>query len=67
MPFNKYRVYMWIEVTSNLLTTQSTCLDEAKEEKVLERGALSVTGKFFATTSRVSRSQPSAVLLAEVV
>ena len=44
-----------------------TCLEEAKEEKVLERGALSVTGRFFVITSRVSPSLPSAVLLAEVV
>ena len=55
------------EVTSYLLTTQSTCQDVVKEEKVLEREALSVTGKFFVITSRVSPSQPSVVLLAEVV
>jgi hypothetical protein len=39
----------------------------AKEEKVLEKEALSVIAKFFVITSRVSQSPPSAVWLAEVV
>ena len=38
-----------------------------REEKVLERGALSVTERFCVITSRVSPSQLSAVWLAEVV
>jgi hypothetical protein len=38
-----------------------------KEERVSARVALSVTGKFSVITSRVSQSQPSVVLLAEVV
>ena len=47
--------------------TQKTCQAEEKEERVLEREALSVTGRFCVITSRVSPSPPSAVLLAEVV
>jgi len=43
------------------------CLAVAKEAKVLERGAPSVTEKFFVTTSRESRSLPSVVWLAEAV
>ena len=35
--------------------------------RVSERAARSVTVRFFATTSRASRSPPSAVLLVEVV
>jgi hypothetical protein len=54
-------------IQSSYLNNSETCLAVAKEEKVLERGALSVTGRFFVITSRVSQSLPSAVWLAEVV
>jgi len=53
-------------VSSALHTSISTCLDVVKEAKVLEREALSVTGKSFVTTSKVSRSPPSVDWLAEV-
>ena len=43
------------------------CLVAAREERVLEREAQSVTGKSFVITSRVSPSQLSVVSLAEVV
>lgn len=46
---------------------KSTCLVVAKEEKVLERVALSDTGRCWEITSRVLRSQLSVVSLAEVV
>ena len=45
----------------------STCLEEEKEERVLEKEALSVTERFFVITSRVSPSQLSVVLLVVVV
>ena len=44
-----------------LQTALQTCLAEAREAKVLARVALSVTGKFFVTTSRASPSLPSDV------
>ena len=44
-----------------------TCLAEAREAKVLERGAPSVTGRSFVTTSKESPSQPFDVSLAVVV
>ena len=50
----------------SVLYLQSSCQEEAKEEKVLERGAPSVTERFFVITSRVSQSQLFAVWLAEV-
>jgi len=43
------------------------CLDVVREEKVLERGAPSVTEKFFVITSRVSPSPLSVVSLVVVV
>ena len=43
------------------------CLGVVKEAKVLARVAPSVIARYFVITSRVSRSQPSVVLLAEVV
>jgi len=47
--------------------SQSTCPDVAKEERVLERVAPSVTGRCSVITSRVSLSPPSGVWLGEVV
>ena len=43
---------------------QSICLDEEKEERDLEREALSVTERYCVITSRVSPSQPSVDWLA---
>ena len=43
------------------------CLDVAKEVKVLEREALSVTEKFFVITSKVSQNPPSVDWRDEVV
>ena len=55
-------------IALNSLTNlrRSRCLDVVKEAKVLEREALSVTGRFFVTISKVSRSPPSVDWLAEV-
>ena len=57
-----------LRIALNSLTNlrRSRCLDVVKEAKVLEREALSVTGKSFVTTSKVSRSPPSVDWLAEV-
>ena len=46
---------------------RATCLDVEKEAKVLEKEALSATGKSCVITSRVSPSQPSVVLPVVVV
>lgn len=46
---------------------QSSCLDEAKEERDSEKEAPSVTEKYFVITSRESRNRRSVVLLAEAV
>ena len=47
--------------------TKQTCLDEAKEERDLERGARRDTGRYSEITSRVSPNPPYAVWPGEVV
>ena len=57
----------WGRVILSIHTDRKTCLDEEKEEKVWEKEALSVTGRFFVTISRVLPSPLFVVLPAEVV
>ena len=68
-----YHAVNWCLYGGNLrgrlhsLTEQQSCQDVVKEVKVWEKEALSVTGRFWEITSRVSQNQPSVVWLAEVV
>ena len=56
-----------LDQLSRPILQASSCLDEEKEERDLEREAPSVTERSYETTSKESRSQPSADWLAEVV
>lgn len=56
-----------VETLNRRTYQKQKCLDEEKEEKVLEKEALSVTEKSYVITSKVSPSQLFVVLPVEVV